>query len=117
MKNKNITWERVYELPLEYDGYNYAWAKNGTMSLMFEFELKTEDCQRIVDIINGDRKGIIKGLFHDEHEFFIEDQYIFCVRGWGYLTGVGGLNLPPEKAAKIQDEFIQFILKKLTKNE
>lgn len=25
------------------------------------------------------------------------------LRGWGYLTGVGGLHLPPEDAANIQD--------------
>lgn len=25
------------------------------------------------------------------------------IRGWGYLTGTGGLNLPPEVAKKIQD--------------
>lgn len=26
------------------------------------------------------------------------------IRGWGFLTGVGGMRLPEDKAVKIQDE-------------
>ncbi len=40
------------------------------------------------------------------------DEYgakICDLRGWGYLTGVGGLNLPPEHAAAIQDANREFI--------
>lgn len=39
------------------------------------------------------------------------------VRGWGYLIGVGGLNLPADKAAKIQDDFGNWIIKTLNKAE
>lgn len=113
MKNKHITWEKTYQLPLHFDGWNYAWAANDTMSLMFEFGMTKEDCQKIVDIINGDIEGSIEGIRNEDHEFFMGETYIFCVRGWGYLTGIGGLNLPQEKAAEIQDGFIKFIFGRL----
>lgn len=38
---------------------------------------------------------------------------IIRIRGWGHLTGCGALNLPSEKAAKIQDDFGEWIVKKL----
>ena len=110
---KQVTWEEVYKLPLVYDGYNYAWSNNDNMALMFEFGLSNEDCQRIVNILNDKAEGNIENLTHDAHEFFADGQYIFCVRGWGFLTGIGGLNLSQEKAAELQDGFINFIYEKL----
>lgn len=35
------------------------------------------------------------------------------IRGWGHLTGCGALNLPDHEAAKIQDDFGEWIVKKL----
>lgn len=35
------------------------------------------------------------------------------IRGWGHLTGCGALNLPPEEAIEIQDDFGEWIVKKL----
>lgn len=37
------------------------------------------------------------------------------VRGWGYLTGV--LKLSPQKAAKIQDDFAQWVFNRLKGGE
>lgn len=31
--------------------------------------------------------------------------HVIDIRGWGHLTGRGGLNLPHEEAMKIQDAF------------
>lgn len=54
----------------------------------------------------------------DEKEYVwikIEENWfkIILLRGWGHLTGVGGLHLPPDVAAKIQDEFGEWIAKTL----
>lgn len=38
------------------------------------------------------------------------------VRGWGYLTGGGALNLPQEKAADIQDQIGESVAKLLSEN-
>jgi len=37
------------------------------------------------------------------------------IRGWGNLTGIGGYNFDSEKASKIQDDFRDWIIYKLTK--
>lgn len=38
------------------------------------------------------------------------------MRGWGYLTGGGAENLPSDEAAKIQDEFAEWVVKILNDN-
>lgn len=38
---------------------------------------------------------------------------IMVLRGWGHLTGRGALNLSPEEAIEIQDDFGEWIVKKL----
>lgn len=113
MKTKNITWKEVYKLPLKYDGFNYAWSENNTMSLMFDSAINEYDCNLIVDCINGVSDKKIEGIRNQTYEFFIHEQYVFCVRGWGYLTGIGGLNLSSQKAVEIQDSFIKYILERL----
>ena len=35
----------------------------------------------------------------------------FTVRGWGYLTGSGAKHLSDENAAKIQDDFMDWVIK------
>lgn len=42
---------------------------------------------------------------HDGQGIYIfgpKGEMVAQVRGWGYLTGVGGLNLPEDKAVEIQ---------------
>ena len=112
-KTKIMNWKDVYQLPLKYDGYNYAWAENGTMTLMFD-GLKENERKQIVSAINGESEFCVKGLTFDGCEFYVDREYVFCVRGWGRLTGTGGLNLGTKKAEKIQDEFIKFIANTLT---
>lgn len=36
------------------------------------------------------------------------------VRGWGYLTGGGALNLDVPEAVKVQDAFIAWVVSKIT---
>lgn len=108
-----ISWKDVYKLPLEYDGYTYCWSKNGTMSIMFSRDVSEKDRKRIVDSINGKSSSKIDGLTSNGPDFYQDNQYLFCVRGWGYLTGIGGLNLPEKKAIKLQDDFINHVLDKL----
>ena len=42
-------------------------------------------------------------------------KHIMLIRGWGHLTGTGGLHLKDEDAAKIQDGFGQYIVETLNK--
>lgn len=104
-----IDFEKYYKLPLKFDGFNYAWDKNGNMALMFDFNVQKEDAEKIVNTINGTAKHKIKKLKFDGVDFFDKDNYIFCIRGWGNLTGIGANNLPESKAAEIQDAFRDFV--------
>ena len=38
---------------------------------------------------------------------------LFRIRGWGMLTGIGGYNLPVDKAAEIQDAFTNYCVEML----
>lgn len=104
-------WKQIYVLPIEHDGYSYAWAENGTMALMFSGLTKDEQ-KRCVKTINGDDDFRIENLVVDGCDFFKDKEHIFCVRGWGNLTGF--LNLTPKKAIEIQDGFINHVFKALT---
>ena len=95
---------------------NYCWAKNGTMTLMFDEVLSEYDRKMIVKAVNGETELKMEGLTVDGCDFFKDGTYIFCVRGWGHLTGIGALNLTEEKAVEIQDGFINHVLKSVGKN-
>lgn len=41
------------------------------------------------------------------------NECLIRIRGWGYLIRIGGLRLKPEEAAKVQDEFINYIVNKI----
>ncbi len=43
-----------------------------------------------------------------------ENKSIICIRGWGNLTGIGGYNFDEKKALKIQDDFRDWIIYKLS---
>ncbi len=116
MGDKEI-WKKYYEPPFSFDGYNYVWSKESTMTLMLDFGVPKELGERIALALNGEKDLTIPNLRHDEHEFFQGDKYIFCVRGWGSLTGIGGHNLSPEKAVEIQDSLIEYIFNTLTKEQ
>ena len=104
------TWQEIYDLPLVKDEFtSYAWAKSGTMALQFMSNVSKEDRVKIVDSINGLSILKIKGISKDGCDFFIDDKPAFFVRGWGYLTGSGALNLPEKEALEIQNGFIDYI--------
>lgn len=109
-----MKWQDVYKLPLNLDEWsdNYAWCKDGTMALTFD-GLSVNERERCVKTINGEDNFKISGLSFDGCDFYQNGDYIFCVRGWGNLTGIGALNLPEEKALEIQDGFVQYIFDKL----
>ena len=98
-----MNFKDVYKLPLEkYEGMDKGFHANGH--------------------INGDDSQSI------EHPLKYEDGYIsikkedkwfkiMLVRGWGYLIGTGGLNLSAEEAAKIQDDFGNWIVETLSKKK
>ena len=118
-------WTECYKLPLHSDDYfTYAWDANSIPALDFynlcDKDGGEEDIKHIIDIINGECPTDYKAKWtvgDDVTEIYYNGELQFLARGWGYLTGCGGLNLPEDLAAKMQDEFIAYILDKLNGNK
>lgn len=79
--------------------------------------------QKLIDRING----VDTEPYKTKKTFYQKDGVVYCriedkdqelklfrIRGWGMLTGVGGYNLPADKAAEIQDAFTNYCVKMLS---
>ena len=117
----NLGFRDVWTLPLKMDDYSYAWDQNNVMALTFEDGCTAEEfyamrklAKDVVAVINGEKESDSKGRWtHEVCDFFLDGEYVFCVRGWGHLTGTGALYLTTEGAERIQDEFIDYIYNRL----
>lgn len=78
--------------------------------------------QKLIDRING----INMEPYKTKKTFYQKDGVVYCrienkdqeiklfrIRGWGMLTGVGGYNLPADKATEIQDAFTNYCVEML----
>ena len=101
-QDTSITWEDVYKLPLKNEG-SYVFASNRVMAFVWLVSVSEEDKNKLISIINGDSKLRCKGdwTIQDDIELCYNNVPILMIRGWGYLTGVGGLHLPADKAFEI----------------
>ena len=114
-------WKNIWQLPLHKDKHSdYVWSSNGNMALSSfkeEWEYDDEMINKIVLIINGETPSDFLPKWKAEGcDILYQDEYAFCVRGWGHLTGSGALHLPEDTAAIIQDGFISYIVDKLNNN-
>ena len=90
---------------------------------MFDFE--TEDYEKnleikeeVIEILNGkiDKKITSKLKIVDGYKIYMNNKPFITIRGWGYLTECGGgFSLDPDVAKKTQDDFVKWIIDKLTK--
>ncbi len=124
-----------YTLPLHPAKYG-SWVYDAKSNFVFQFDgaLNTFDRntdsgfteevsemrKKILDSLNSDTHEPIKELDltvnpGDLNEIFNKGELIITIRGWGNLTGTGANNFSEEKAAKIQDDFRDWILYKLNK--
>ena len=78
--------------------------------------------QKLIDRINGINTEPYKtkktfyqkgGIVYCRIEDKGQELKLFRIRGWGMLTGVGGYNLPADKAAEIQDTFTNYCVEML----
>ncbi len=88
-------------------------------NFVFEFEkgVSKELQQEVIFSLNAlDNEPIneLKLSFLDAIEILNDGQKFICIRGWGNLTGTGGYHFSEEKAIKIQDDFKNWIVCKLS---
>lgn len=109
--------EKGYKLPFTYDpGSDFIFDANNDLVGMFLLENAPIVCQVAVNWIN-DGKGQSEDFEYCKDLQVIEwsgDGFLI-IRGFGYLTGTGGLNLSEEEADAIQDDLGAFIVERLSK--
>lgn len=119
-----MTFKEVYKFPLKVDEYCpiITWTADKRRSFDWCVDVSSEKQQELIDMINGTKQHRFKYKFyregieiHSENPIF-KGEPVLLIRGWGYLTGIGGLHLPQEEAIKIQDEFGDYIVEQLNKN-
>lgn len=105
--NYSTKWKDVWKLPLvKFDYIDYVRSSNGVLAFSFfrdDWASDTTIINKIIDIINGE----IESDFLPEWQargckIFYQGKYAFCVRGWGYLIGIGGLHLSVDIAKKFR---------------
>lgn len=108
------TWSSVWQMPLHVDREcpTYAYSANGVMALTF-IDDDEDMMRRFVRVVNGMEDGLPGVWTAEGCEIYRDGDLVCYVRGWGHLTGVGGLRLPRDMAATIQDGFVEFIIGRL----
>ena len=118
-----MTFNDIYEFPFRASEFS-GWVYDAKDRFIFQFEshLKKEIKEKIISILNKKEKNDLKPTFsHGEMkgEIIASSENInipfILIRGWGYLTGPGGLNLPTIDAAKVQDTLADYIVETLNK--
>lgn len=105
--------KEIYTPPFENQWNSYFFSFNGVMSfslLAYDDELLS----RIEKCLNSETPvKVSDNVEKDEIFIKIDGKKILLARGWGHLTGIGALNLPTDIAAKVQDDFIDWTVRKL----
>lgn len=72
----------------------------------------------VIDSLNNDNKPEKKlDLTFNEDDvnvILLSEKPFITIRGWGNLTGSGAHRMPPDRAAKIQDDLRDYIISKFT---
>lgn len=124
----NNEFKEYYKFPLkmweDWTGKVFTQENKMAFDWFFPWDEKYDNVkQRHLDKINGLESNVPKEgvtYVHDEGRIIakLEDGSeckIALIRGWGMLTGVGGYNLPVDKAAEIQDAFADYCVEMLNK--
>lgn len=103
-----------YKLPFRLAKYG-CWVYDAGNNFIFQIEGGAQE--RIIEALNSEKGISNKAQLSIDTEdpgmiLNFGDPFI-TIRGWGHLTGIGGYNLPPEEAAKIQDDLRDWIIWKL----
>lgn len=92
----------------------YIFSSNGVMA----FVILTQDDELIDGILNAineeDEHLNLDGITCNSIFILKDGKSILMVRGWGHLTGCGALKLWDKEAIIIQDEFRDWVVRKIS---
>lgn len=119
-----MTFEEVYKFPLKVDEYCpiITWTADKQRAFDWCVNIPLHSKQELIDVLNNTVQHSFKHKFYREGIEIYSNNPIFNgkpilrIRGWGHLTGIGGLHLSEEEAVRIQDEFGDYIVEQLNKN-
>lgn len=115
-----------YEQPFRLCKYS-DWVYDFNNNFVFQFESRFDSKgnylegerelqNKVIESLNSEERTPIEGLNLKTESFgeiLREDKLFILIRGWGNLTGVGAHNFDEDKAAKIQDNFQEWLLYRL----
>jgi hypothetical protein len=120
-----------YKQPFRKGKY-HSWVYDANSNFVFQFESEFDETgeyakgckelqEAVICSINSKEQNPIAELKlsickNDINLILNNDKPFITIRGWGNLTGVGAHNFSGEKAAKIQDEFRDWLISKLSIN-
>ena len=123
---------KFYNRPFHRAKYG-TWVYDAKSNFVFQFENKYDEKGNIIDGVTDLQEQVIFSLnalynepidklnlsvdAKDETMILNNDLPFILIRGWGNLTGIGGYNFDAEKASKIQDDFRDWIIYKLTQKQ
>lgn len=129
-----MNFKEIYKFPLSTDSFgNKVFTSDHSMAFDF-MEISHKSYGEYLPISEADQKKIV-GILNEKGLFELKTKYKFeylensamiridyngkflnfiQIRGWGNLTGIGGLNLKPEIAKEYQNRFAEFIIQKLS---
>ena len=116
-----MTYKDIYKLPFnvpESTGGIYAFSSNGIKVFTAFSDESKMHMKNIVNILNGEHyacKYIKDEVTVSGAKLTVKGNPIL-IRGWGKITGkgVGGLGIDAKEAAKLQDEFIKWLVDEIT---
>lgn len=118
--------KQYYKLPLKMWEFMEikVFTDDNKMAFDWLINIPREIKQKLIDRINGVNTEPYKikktfyqkdGIVYCQIEDKAQEIKLFRIRGWGMLTGIGGYNLPADKAAEIQDAFTNYCVEMLNK--
>lgn len=120
---------KFYNRPFHRYKYD-TWVYDAKSNFVFQFINKYDEKGNLIDGLAELQTQVIFSLnalsnepidalnlsidTFDETLILNNGEPFILIRGWGNLTGIGGYNFDCEKASKIQDDFRDWIIYKLT---
>lgn len=122
----NNEFKKYYKFPLKMWEFMdiKVFTDDSKMAFDWLVNISRDIKQKLIDHING----VDTEPYKTKKTFYQKDGVVYCriedkdqeiklfrIRGWGMLTGVGGYNLPADKAVEIQDAFTNYCIEMLNK--
>lgn len=127
MDKEKLDFRLGYQSPYWTDDFCcYIFCDGGSMAFTVLNHERKEDLQRVVSLMNdesGAKPFEFVGVSEDKQYIGVGDneetakKAFLMTRGWGHLTGIGGLHLKREDAEQMQNDFVNWVCQKLKGKE